>query len=119
MQLQVSSSDRYARRRGKRLHVNDQWYLVAIEARDCARSPDSTPEEAEEYLQKMLGMEAGCLTGSIPPTSDVCSDPIWFAEIIDDLRKKLGYDGPSEYDPSKSHESEDHVQPNLDIDLHP
>lgn len=117
--LDVSSTSRYSRRRGKRLHVNDEWYLVAIAARDCARSPDSSIEEAEEYLQKMLGMEAGCLTGSISSNSDVCADPLWFAEIVDDLRNKLGYDGPTEYSPSKSHETEGHVQPNLDEDLHP
>uniref|UniRef100_A0A7S2PRH0 Uncharacterized protein n=1 Tax=Leptocylindrus danicus TaxID=163516 RepID=A0A7S2PRH0_9STRA len=117
--LQMSNNNRYSGRRGKRLHVQDEWYKLALEARDCARSETSTADECEDYLNKMLGIEAGCIAGTVPPSSDVCSDPLWFAEIISDLRLRLGYDGPVEYDAKRSHESEGHVQRNLDDKLHP
>ena len=117
--LQMSNNDRYSGRRGKRLHVQDEWYKLALEARDCAHSKSSTADECEDYLNKMIGIEAGCIAGTVSPSSDVCADPIWFAEIIADLRLRLGYDGPVEYDAKMSHESEGRVQRNLDDTLHP
>ena len=88
-------------------HQHDEWYMAAVAARDCAKSSTSTRSEVEEHLDKMLGIEAGCISGTVPETSDVCADPVWFAEIVDELRHKLGYSGPMEgYDAASSHESE-------------
>jgi len=65
-------------------------------------------------------MEAGCAGGTFHSVSEVCSDPIWLEEVINSIRLKLGYRITCKrYDPKCSHESEDHVQPNLDDYLYP
>jgi hypothetical protein len=100
----------YNVRKSKHVHRHDDWYMAALEARVCASSSSSTDQEAEDCLNEMIGMQAGCITGSVDPMSDVCTDPLWIADIVDELRHKLGYSGPVEgYEQDQSHESKGYV----------
>jgi hypothetical protein len=69
---------------------NSYRYLMA-RARECAFSDYTTSTEARQYLQAILHLEEGCISGSLTG-HDLCDNVNEMAEIVAHLRQKVKED---------------------------
>jgi len=61
-------------------------YLLA-KARECAFSDAASPREARKYLDRILEIESGCVTGKLAG-HDLCDNVLEVAEVVSNLREK-------------------------------
>ena len=63
------------------------YQMMMLKARECAFSDDASPKEAKHYLNDILHMESGCVSGTV--AGDVCDNVDEVADIVAHLRQKL------------------------------
>jgi len=67
---------------------DDDIVELVLEARDCAHSDSCPIEEAKTFLARVNEIQEDCV--KTMTTAEVCEDPIFISEVIEDLRAKIG-----------------------------